>query len=80
MSQSISASKKSRGRPKTTGAGEQVVVRLHDPMLSAIDRLRTEPLIGGDPSRAEVIRYILLDWLVGHGYVPPPPHQAESDL
>jgi hypothetical protein len=41
-------------------------------MLSAIDALRSGPMIGADPSRAEVIRFILLDWLIGHGYVAPP--------
>jgi hypothetical protein len=57
MSVSIRASKnksKRLGRPRTTGPGEQVVVRLHNPLLDAIDtwRLAQE----GEPTRAEALR------------------------
>jgi hypothetical protein len=42
MARSIRASKKPhrRGRPKTTGPGVQVVVRLHQPILGSIDKWR----------------------------------------
>lgn len=54
MKPSISASTKKRGRPKTTGKGEQIGVRLHPPMIDALDRAK-EP----DESRPEAIRRIL---------------------
>lgn len=40
MTPSIRDSKKSRakrGRPKTTGAGQPQIVRMHDPQIAAID-------------------------------------------
>jgi hypothetical protein len=45
---------KKLGRPKTTGSGEQVVVRLHEPLLAAIDQWCAEQL--DSPSRAEALR------------------------
>jgi hypothetical protein len=53
MEGSIRASKKHAkkvGRPRTTGPGEQVVVRLHQPMLDEIDEWR------GEMTRAEALR------------------------
>jgi hypothetical protein len=59
MDKSIRASKKKRGRgrPKTTGAGVQVVVRLHNPMLTGIDRWRGTQ--DDSPTRAEAIRRLV---------------------
>ena len=58
MAKSIRASKKrGRGRPKTTGAGVQVVVRLHDPMLGSIDRWRSSQ--EDAPTRAETMRRLV---------------------
>jgi len=37
MSKSIRDIAKKRGRPKTTGLGEGVLVRMHEPMLSRLD-------------------------------------------
>jgi hypothetical protein len=37
MSRSIRDIAKKRGRPKTTGLGEGVLVRMHEPMLSRLD-------------------------------------------
>jgi len=59
MSRSITASKAiqkkvGRGRPRTTGIGEQCVVRLHEPLLSAIDEWCAAQLDG--PTRAEGLR------------------------
>ena len=34
---SIRGTKKSRGRPKTTGAGTQIGIRWHDELLAKID-------------------------------------------
>jgi hypothetical protein len=57
MSRAIPAStiqRKKPGPPKTTGPGEQVVVRLHDPLLNNIDVWR---LAQDDaPTRAEALR------------------------
>jgi hypothetical protein len=59
MNKSIGASKKKRGRgrPKTTGAGIQVVVRLHNPILTGIDRWRG--IQEDAPTRAEAIRRLV---------------------
>jgi hypothetical protein len=48
--------KKKRGPPRTTGPGEQVVVRLHDPLLSAIDNWRSSQ--NGELTRADALRRI----------------------
>ena len=56
MSKSIRASKnkaKKVGRPRTTGPGEQGVVRLHEPMIS-IDEWCAAQL--DRPTRAEALR------------------------
>jgi hypothetical protein len=58
MKASILASTKKRGRPKTTGKGEQIGVRLLPPLLASLDALiatRPDP----KPSRPEAIREIL---------------------
>jgi hypothetical protein len=57
MSRSIRASKneaKKVGRPRATGPGEQVVVRLHEPMISLIDEWCAAQL--DRPTRAEALR------------------------
>lgn len=57
MIASVRASKnkpKKVGRPPTTGPGEQVVVRLHNPLLAAIDDWRAAQ--EGEPTRAAALR------------------------
>ena len=57
MGKSIRASnnkRKKTGRPATTGPGKQVVVRLHEPILSALDDWCFEQ--PDRPSRAEAMR------------------------
>ena len=49
--------KKGRGRPKTTGRGEGILVRLHDAQLSALDRWREQQ--GNEVSRPEAIRRLV---------------------
>jgi hypothetical protein len=45
------------GRPKTTGSGQPMVVRMHDPQLMAIDRwIKAQ---GEDISRPEAIRRLV---------------------
>ena len=46
--------RKKPGPPRTTGPGEQVVVRLHQPMLGAIDTWRSGQ--EGETTRAEALR------------------------
>jgi hypothetical protein len=63
MAKSIRASKKSRrGRPKTTGPGEQVVVRLHQPILGELERWAAKSGV----TRAEAIRRLLEQALNGN--------------
>jgi Ribbon-helix-helix protein, copG family len=58
--------KKKRGRKPTTGRGEGVLVRLHQPMLGAIDEAaKAHDGIG----RAEMIRRALVEWLKSHGFL-----------
>jgi hypothetical protein len=46
--------RKKPGPPRTTGPGEQVVVRLHQPMLGAIDQWRSAQ--EAELTRAEALR------------------------
>lgn len=58
--------KKSRGRP-ATGIGQMLGVRLHDDLLKPLDAV-----IGDEPdmpSRPEMIRRIIKEWLIGRGYL-----------
>jgi hypothetical protein len=52
-----SKKRKKPGPPRTTGPGEQVVVRLHDPLKSALDEWRAGE--SDTPTRAEAIRRLL---------------------
>jgi len=49
------------GPPRTTGPGEQVVVRLHQPLLGAIDDWCESQL--DRPTRAEAIRRLVVSGL-----------------
>jgi hypothetical protein len=57
MAKSIIDIAKSRGRPKTTGPGTGVLVKMHDPQLDAIDAwiAKQKP----QPSRPEAIRRLV---------------------
>jgi hypothetical protein len=69
MPKSIRATtKKKRGRPKTTGPGIQVGVRLQPTLLAALDRYTSEDAPG--KSRPEAIRELLEDKLIGLGLLP----------
>jgi hypothetical protein len=50
--------KRGRGRPKTTGRGEGVLLRLHKPLTSAIDDWAKRQ--DDKPSRPEAIRRLLV--------------------
>jgi hypothetical protein len=57
MAKSIRVNPKKRGRPKTTGRGQLIGIRLHKPLLSALDGW----IVGQEsaPSRPEAIRRLL---------------------
>jgi hypothetical protein len=76
MSTSIAASKsnlKKVGRPRTTGPGEQVVVRLHEPLLSAIDGWCADQLDA--PTRAEALRRLAAHSLSAESAAPAKPRR-----
>jgi hypothetical protein len=69
MAKSIRANtkkKRGRGRPKTTGKGEMVGVRLHPDLLNPLDQwIADQPT--PQPSRPDAVRKALHDWLSGLG-------------
>jgi hypothetical protein len=72
MSKSIRdiAKKETRGRKRTTGPGEPILLRLHPPLLTDLDEW-----IGGEkdhPTRPEAIRRLLERALAGKAAVRPP--------
>jgi hypothetical protein len=69
MAKSNRASRVRRKKPgpaKTTGPGEQVVVRLHDPLLGKLDEWRQ--VQKDTPTRAEALRRLAGQAL---GHEPP---------
>jgi hypothetical protein len=71
--------KKRRG-PKPTGKGHVVGVRIHPPLMKAIDAFRQEH--DAHPSRPEAIRLILADSLTAYGLLPvdePPPMKRDAN-
>jgi hypothetical protein len=69
MAKSISDSPKKRGRPKTTGRGKAVMVRLHAEQLALLDQVMAEH---GPKTRPEAVRFILKDWGESHGMLKLP--------
>jgi hypothetical protein len=66
MSRSIvDIAKSKRGRKPTTGLGEGVLVRLHEPMIGALDTAAKAEGVG----RVELIRRIVRDWLIAKGFL-----------
>jgi hypothetical protein len=57
MTKSIRVIKKSRGRPKTTGTGTLIGVRLQTETLNRLDDWRSD--LDGEPSRPEAIRRLV---------------------
>lgn len=66
MKSIVSANKPKKGRPSVDT--EPVNLRLPRDLIAAIDKLRTET--DGIPSRPEVVRSILRDWLHENGRLP----------
>jgi len=74
--QTVLTQKKRRG-PQPTGKGELIGVRLHEPMLGAIDAwIAGQP--DPKPSRPEAIRTGLKSWLVDIGLLPPAKRQSDA--
>lgn len=65
------------GRPKTTGSGEQVVVRIHGPLLAALDAWCAKQL--DSPTRAEALRRLAAQALVADASPKPARRSAKKD-
>jgi hypothetical protein len=68
MAKSIRGTKKSRGRPRTTGSGVQIGLRWQATELAAIDVWRRQE--EDHPSRAEGIRRLVARALATEGTKP----------
>src|SRR5690349_14600545 len=76
MGKSIRGTKKSRGRPKTTGKGDQIGMRWQKPLLRSIDTWREAQ--EGKPSRPEAIRRLVELGLAGTRPTPRPSRKAAA--
>lgn len=61
----IPKKRRRRGRPKTTGRGEAVLLRLHPPLITAVDKWAKRQ--EGALSRPEAIRRLIEQGLAGTG-------------
>jgi hypothetical protein len=78
MAKSIRVNTKSRrGRPRTTGKGTLVGIRLQTSELAPLDKWieNQEPR----PTRPEAIRRVLRDWLMGTGLLKAPQDRSNLD-
>ena len=57
--------KKKRGRKPIGGRGEGVLLRLHEPVLSALDVAAASEGVG----RAELARRVVVEWLTRGGFL-----------
>lgn len=64
---SIITGKKERGRPPVDS--EEVAARLRRDLLDGIDAYAASQAADGQPSRADVIRLALRDWLTEQGFL-----------
>jgi hypothetical protein len=73
--------KRRRGRPATTGKGLPVQIRLHEPMLSALDQevQRLSSLYKTQASRAMVIRNIVSMYFSQGPVGPDPEEELQSE-
>jgi hypothetical protein len=69
--------RKKPGPPRTTGPGEQVVVRLHQPMLGAIDEWRLAQ--ESEPTRAEALRRLAERGLAAESAAGKPRRPAKRE-
>lgn len=54
---------KKKPGPKPTGKGDQIQVRLHEPLTSALDKWAAKFAPGEQLSRPEIIRRMLTEYL-----------------
>jgi len=62
------------------GTGTLVGVRLQPPLLAALDKFANQQ--DGKPGRPEAVRMILIDALIGYGFLPleeTPPIKADAN-
>jgi hypothetical protein len=64
----MAKAKQKRRGPAPTGKGHTVGVRIHPPLMAALDAFRKEH--DAHPSRPEAIRLILADSLTAYGLLP----------
>jgi metal-responsive CopG/Arc/MetJ family transcriptional regulator len=69
MATSIRATTNKRGRPKTTGKGTPIQVRVQADILAALDEFRAKS--EGNMSRPEAVRALVRDALIGAGHLEP---------
>jgi len=74
MAKSIRVNPKKRGRPKTTGRGQLIGIRLHKPLLAALDAWIADQ--ESAPSRPEAVRRLIEHALAT--VAPPRPVKPES--
>jgi hypothetical protein len=67
---------KKRGPPRPTGKGEQVVVRIHNPLLAALDDWCAKQL--DTPTRAEALRRLAAQSLAAESAQPAPAKPPRS--
>lgn len=58
-------------KPPPVEADKVVAVRLQRDLVDALNKVMFDLPVGA--TRPEGIRFILRDWLVGHGFLPAPP-------
>ena len=64
--QELNLEKNKRGRP-AIGKGDQLNAMVRPEITGAIDRAAGDQ--ADNPNRPEMVRRILRDWLIGHGYL-----------
>jgi len=74
MAKSIRVNPKKRGRPKTTGRGQLIGIRLQKPLLTALNAWIADQ--ESAPSRPEAIRRLLEQALTTRGAAPLPSKEA----
>ncbi|HEY0120660.1 MAG TPA: hypothetical protein VGC14_02675 [Rhizobium sp.] len=64
----LSPEKSKRGRP-AIGKGDQINTMVRPEISEAIDKASADQ--DDTPTRVEMVRRILRDWLIVHGYLKP---------
>jgi hypothetical protein len=69
MNRSITVISKKRRGPKPTGQGKPVMVRFHDPLLTAIDDFIDAQPLSPKPTRPSAVRMLVEDALKRAGFL-----------